>query len=98
MAGGFELGANYILNEAGGAGSEGGDMYFQIGYAFKRFSLFAGAGNGWLTTDGNFNVCNLGLGTEEEIEVTDKFSFQLNGQIVFNPDSENLFLTVGISF
>lgn len=96
--GGLGLSANYILNEAGGAGSEGGDLYFQIGYEFSRFNLFAGAGNGWLTTDGNFNLCNLGLGTEEIIEVTEKFSFHLNGQIIFNPESENLYLTVGISF
>jgi len=92
------LSANCVLNEAGGAGSAGGDLYFQIAYEFQRFNLFAGAGNGWLTTDGNFNLCNLGLGTEEEIEVTDKFAFQLNGQVVFNPDSENLYFTVGISF
>jgi hypothetical protein len=97
-AGGLGLSANYILNEAGGAGSAGGDIYFQIAYEFSRFNLFAGAGNGWLTTDGSFNLCNLGLGTEEIIEVTEKFSFQLNGQIIFNPDSENLYLTVGISF
>ena len=96
--GGFGLSANYILNESGGAGSAGGDLYFQVGYEFSRFNLFAGAGNGWLTTDGNFNLCNLGLGTEEIIEVTEKFSFQLNGQIIFNPESENLYLTVGISF
>ena len=96
--GGLGLSANYILNEAGGAGSKGGDIYFQIGYEFNRFNLFAGAGNGWLTTDGSFNLCNLGLGTEERIEVTEKFSFQLTGQIIFNPESENLYLTVGISF
>ncbi len=96
--GGIGLSANCVLNEAGGAGSAGGDLYFQIAYNFSRFNLFAGAGNGWLTKDGRFNLCNLGLGTGKEIEVTDKFSFQLNGQIVFNPDSENLFLTVGLSF
>jgi len=96
--GGLGLSVNYILNEAGGAGSAGGDIYFQTGYEFKRFNLFAGAGNGWLTSDGNFNLCNLGLGTAEIIEVTERFSFQLNGQIIFNPDNENLYLTVGISF
>ena len=37
----------YIVNEAGGAASAGGDMYFQAGYAFKDFNLFAGAGR-WL--------------------------------------------------
>jgi len=38
--GGLSLSANYILNEAGGAGSAGGDMYFQAGYAFTNFNFF----------------------------------------------------------
>jgi len=96
--GGLGLSTNYILNEAGGAGSDGGDLYFQIGYEFSRFNLFAGAGNGWHTTDGSFNLCNLGLGTEEKIEITEKFSMQLIGQVIFNPESEHLYFTVGISF
>jgi hypothetical protein len=96
--GGLTLSANYILNESGGAGSAGGDLYFQAGYSFNSFEIFAGAGNGWHTSDGEFMVCNLGIGTARTIEVTDKFSIPVSGQIVLNPDTEQLFMTVGFSF
>jgi hypothetical protein len=96
--GGLTLSANYILNEAGGAASAGGDTYFQAGYAFTSFSLFAGAGSGWHTSDGKFNLCNVGLGTTKEIKLTDSFSIPVSGQVIINPDREQLFLVVGFSF
>lgn len=96
--GGLSLGANYILNEAGGAGSAGNDLYFQAAYSFGSFDLFAGAGNGWHTTDGEFNFCNLGIGTTKSIEVTEKLSIPVTGQVILNPDKEQLYFTVGFSF
>ena len=96
--GGLSLSANYIVNEAGGAGSAGGDMYFQAGYAFKHFSLFAGAGDGWHTSDGEFAFCNIGLGTSKVITLFEKFSIPVNGQVILNPEKEQLFLVVGFSF
>ncbi|HAX94336.1 MAG TPA: hypothetical protein DCY25_10410 [Bacteroidales bacterium] len=96
--GGFSLSANYIVNEAGGIGSDGGDKYFQIGYDFADIGIFAGAGDGWHTSDGVFNICNLGLEVSREIEVTDRFSVPVTGQVVVNPDSGKLFVVVGISF
>ncbi len=95
--GGFSLSANYILNEAGGMESLGGDMYFEAGYSFKNVSLFIGAGDGWHTSDGNFNVCNIGIGTGKEIRITDSFSIPVTGQVVLNPDTKSLYLTVGLS-
>jgi hypothetical protein len=95
---GLSLSANYIFNEAGGAGSAGGDTYFQAAYAFKYFSLFAGAGSGWHTSDGSFDLCNLGIGSTKEIKVTDSFSIPVSGQIIVNPDREQLFIVVGFSF
>ena len=44
--GGLSLSANYIVNQAGGAGSAGGDKYFQAAYAFTNLNLFVGAGDG----------------------------------------------------
>lgn len=96
--GGLTLSANYILNEAGGAESAGGDTYFQAGYAFTNFSLFAGAGSGWHTSDGKFNLCNVGLGTTKELKITDSFSIPVSGQVIVNPEREQLFLVVGFSF
>ena len=77
----FSLSANYMLNEAGGALTQGGDMYFEAGYAFKSFSLFAGAGSGWHTPDGAFGLVNVGISTEKEIKLTDHFSLPLAGSL-----------------
>lgn len=96
--GGFSISANYIINEAGGIASVGGDKYFQIGYDFKNVSLFAGAGDGWHTSDGEFDLCNIGVGTSKVIQVTEKFSIPVTGQVIFNPDLERLFVVAGISF
>lgn len=96
--GGLSLSANYILNEAGGAASAGGDKYFQAGFAFSNFSLFAGAGDGWHTSDGKFNFCNIGLGTTKEITLMEKFSIPVSGQIILNPEREQLYVIVGFSF
>lgn len=96
--GGLSLSANYIINEAGGAASAGGDTYFQAGYAFTYFNVFAGAGSGWHTKDGDFNICNVGLGATKVIRVTDNFSIPVNGQIIVNPDREQLYIIVGFSF
>ena len=94
----WSLSANLILNEAAGAGSAGGDLYFQASYSFPGFSLVAGAGNGWHTSNGNFNLCNIGIGTSREIVVTERFSIPLTGQVIVNPEREQLYLVVGFSF
>ncbi|MGB8491713.1 MAG: TorF family putative porin [Bacteroidales bacterium] len=96
--GGFTLGANYIFNEAGGAASEGGDKYFQAGYSFSKFSLFAGAGDGWHTSDGKFAICNIGLSASREIKISDSFSLPVTGQVVVNPDREQLYVVAGFTF
>lgn len=95
--GGLSLSANYIVNEAGGAASAGGDKYFQATYAFKQFNIFLGAGDGWHTSDGEFAICNIGLGTSKEIKITDTFSVPVTGQVIVNPEREALYLVVGFS-
>jgi hypothetical protein len=94
---GLSLSANYIINEAGGVGTAGGDMYFEAGYAFEHVSLFLGAGNGWHTSDGEFAICNVGLGTGKTIKITDSFSVEVTGQVIFNPERKQLFGVVGFS-
>lgn len=96
--GSLSLSANFIFNKAGGVGSEGGDLYFEAGYAFNKVSIFAGAGDGWHTSDGEFNLCSLGLEVSKVIQVTDRFQIPVTGQIVVNPEKEKLFVVVGISF
>lgn len=101
--GGLSLSANYILNEAGNAGSAGGDKYFEIKYSFDSFNIFMGAGDGWHTAnneDGSdrFTICNIGLGTSKSIKVTDTFSIPVTGQLVFNPDLKKMYIIAGFSF
>ena len=100
---GLALGANYFVNEAGGAGTMGGDMYFEAAYSFGSFGFVLGAGNGWHTTEADanesdFNVCNIGVTASTEIKVTDSFSLPVNGALVLNPDTEQFHVVVGISF
>ncbi|HEX2967791.1 MAG TPA: hypothetical protein VHO46_01715 [Bacteroidales bacterium] len=95
---GFSISGNCIINKSEGAASAGGDLYFQAGYAISNVNFFAGAGNGWHTSDGEFNFCNIGIGTTKEIPVTDKFSIPLSGQIIINPEREQLYVVAGISF
>jgi len=102
LIGNFDLNANYIINEAGNVGSLGGDLYFQAGYSFNYFSLFIGAGNGWHTYEPDedkniFNVCNIGLETSRTIIITDRFSLPVIGQVIFNPDKEQMFIVVGFT-
>jgi len=95
--GGLSLSANYILNKASVAASKGKDKYFQASYAFKKCSLTVGAGDGWHTSNGKFNVCNIALGTGKVIKITDSFSIPVTGQIVYNPQRNQMFMVVGFS-
>lgn len=94
---GLNISANYMLNEAPAAGTAGGDMYFQLGYGFDQFGIFAGAGDGWHTSDGNFNVSNIGINVSREITITDQFSLPVSGSAILNPDTEQYYLVLGIS-
>ena len=96
--GGLSLSANYILNEAGGAGTAGGDMYFEAMYSFDNFDIFVGAGDGWHTTTGNFEVVNVGISTSKEIKITDKFSLPVFGSVIVNPQAEIAYVVIGFSF
>jgi uncharacterized protein (TIGR02001 family) len=94
---GLSLSANYIVNEAFYPATAGADMYFQAGYAFKYFNVSVGAGDGWHTSDTEFNVCHVAVGTSKTIEITDKFSVPVSGSVILNPEKKQLFLVVGFS-
>jgi len=112
---GLSISANYIFNNSiNGAASIGGDMYFELGYAFKNFGVFIGAGNGWYTLAGSeekedgsledpwdddtFSVCNIGISTEKELKLSDSFSLPVFGAVVVNPEAKQFNISVGVSF
>lgn len=95
---GLSFGANYILNEAGGAESAGSDLYFELGYSFSVLDVFVGAGDGWHTSDGEFALCNIGVTASKEIAITDKFSLPMFGSAILNPDKERFYIVAGVSF
>lgn len=73
------------------------DMYFEAGYSFGSVDLTLGAGNGQYTSDGDFNLCNISLGTSKEIPITESFSLPVSGAVILNPSTGGFFITVGIS-
>lgn len=95
---GFTFSGNYILNESSGAGSAGGDLYFEAGYGFNTVDVFIGAGDGWHSTSGDFKLVNIGVTASKTLEITDTFSVPLFGSVVLNPDTEQLYIFVGLSF
>jgi hypothetical protein len=95
--GGLSLAANYIVNQAGGAATTGGDKYFEVGYAFDKLNLFVGAGDGWHTPDGKFGVVNVGIGTSKEIKLSDTFSIPVKGSVILNPTTEQFYIVVGVT-
>jgi hypothetical protein len=82
--------------EASDFGSSG-DLYFEAGYSFSSVDLTLGAGNGQYTTDGEFNICNIGVGTSKEVKLTESFSLPISGAVILNPSTGGFFITVGLS-
>jgi len=92
----LSLSGNYIFNTA--SGTLGQDKYFEAGYQFTSVKLFVGAGDGWYTNDGSFQVCNVGITSTKTIKVTDSFSIPFFGSVIVNPNKEQIFYVVGMSF
>jgi hypothetical protein len=95
--GSISIAANYIVNEAADAGSAGGDMYFELGYSGAAADVFIGAGDGWHSSTGDFGLVNIGVTKSKEIKITEHFSLPVSGAVIFNPDSEQLYILAGIS-
>jgi hypothetical protein len=83
-------------NELTSFGSEG-DMYFEAAYSFKHVDITLGAGDGQYTSDGDFTVCNIGIGTSKEIQITEKFALPVSGAVILNSSTGGFFITAGIS-
>jgi len=99
--GDFSFMAAYMFlpedEDAGTSFGEEGDLYFEAGYSFGSVDLGLGAGDGQYTDDGEFNVCNIMVGTSKDIEITEKFTLPVSGAVILNPSTGGFFITVGLS-
>jgi len=91
----FSCSGNWILNQGGG--SKGNDLYFEAAIQAGKVNLFAGAGNGWHTPGGKFNVCNIGISSSREVPVSNTFNLPITGSVILNPASEQFHIVVGIT-
>lgn len=96
----LSLTAAYMIYDAAPSGS--GDLYLEAGYTAGPVILKIGGGNGQYTyedenEDDKFGISNISIGTSKTITITDSFSIPVNGSVVLNPSSEQLFIVVGIS-
>ncbi|PRZ00879.1 TorF family putative porin [Marinilabilia salmonicolor] len=80
------------------AGADDKSLYLEAGYDFGLVNAFIGAGDEVYTTDGDFGIVNVGIGASKEIKLTEYFSLPLSGSVILNPESESLFMVVGVSF
>lgn len=92
--GNFSLTAAYMK---GSKDSGVEDVYFEAGLTAGAVNLFVGAGDGAYTMDGDFDLCNIGIGTSKEIKITDSFSLPVSGTAILNPSSEQFHIVVAIS-
>lgn len=88
---GFSITGAYMMNNGEG------DVYVEAGYAAGAVNLFIGGGDGAYTTNGEFSICNIGIGASKEISLTDTFSLPVSGAAILNPSSEQFHIVVGIS-
>jgi hypothetical protein len=95
---GYEVGAVSLSANMYFDSNSNDDMYFEVGYDFGLASLFIGGGDESYTEDGDFAICNLGISADKEIEITDTFTLPMFGSVILNPDSEDMYIVVGMSF
>ncbi len=80
------------------AGADDRSLYFEAGYDFGGLRAFAGAGDEAYSSDGDFGLVNVGIETGKDIPITEQFTLPLSASLILNPESENLFMVVGVSF
>lgn len=74
------------------------DLYFEVGYSFDSFSVFAGAGTESYTSDAGFAITNIGISTSKEIPISDIYSLPVSGAFIVNPDLQQVNIVFGVSF
>ena len=98
-AGDFSFTAAYMfLPDMGNGFGDDGDVYLEADYSFGKVDVALGGGDGQYTDDGDFNICNISVGTSKDIVVTDTWTLPVSGSVILNPSTGGFFITAGISF
>jgi uncharacterized protein (TIGR02001 family) len=75
-------------------------IYSELGYSAGSLDLSMGftPAASFMYGTSKAGIVSAGLGTTREVKLTDMFSFDLTGTVLFNPYQQNAFFLVGISF
>ncbi|QZE15315.1 hypothetical protein K4L44_05640 [Halosquirtibacter laminarini] len=69
-------------------------MYGEVKYTKNKISLFIGGGG---TTNNNLCIHNTGISYQDALEVSDRFQIPIQGSLIYNPSSEQIYLTFGFT-
>lgn len=89
--GGLSLSGAYMMNNSEGY------LYVEAGFTAGPATFLVGAGDGIYTTDGKFNICNIGISSSKELKLSDTFSIPVTGAAIYNPSSRQFHVVAGIS-
>ena len=76
---------------------DGEDTYVEVGYPLAGFDVAIGAGDTGYSMDGEFALVNVSLSTGKDIKITEDFSLPLSGSLIYNPDTDIMYVAVGVS-
>tara|TARA_B110000116_G_C16782701_1_gene559213 strand:- start:980 stop:1639 length:660 start_codon:yes stop_codon:yes gene_type:complete len=73
------------------------DTYIAAGTSLRGVDLTIGMGDGAYTSDSEFDLMEILLGYEKEIKITEDFSLPVSGNLIYNPEADQMYLVFGLS-
>ncbi|AHW59818.1 conserved hypothetical protein [Draconibacterium orientale] len=73
------------------------DLYLEAAVSAGPVDITLGGGDGQYTDDGDFNICNIMVGTSKEIQISESFTLPVSGAVMLNPSTGGFHIAVGIS-
>lgn len=95
--GAFTFTAAYMEGLGDDAINDISDVYLEAAFSAGSVDITLGGGDGQYTDDGDFNICNIMVGTSKEVKLTDSFTLPVSGTVMLNPSTGGFHIAVGIS-
>ncbi|KJF44614.1 TorF family putative porin [Draconibacterium sediminis] len=73
------------------------DLYLEAAVSAGPVDITLGGGDGQYTDNGDFNICNIMVGTSKEVQITESFTLPVSGAVMLNPSTGGFHIAVGIS-